>query len=157
MTRQATKKKRDKRRAEKKKHEHRTEHMHEEAAKRKRSHSEEIIAIVVLLIFVPFMVGGIIWWPASTSAGKSKGGIELQDGKYAATHLGSRPATENDTAVTVLDVNGESIFVTERDLSGEAAENSSAFLEGQRGEPVQITVKQGFITDWKATEGSSPQ
>jgi hypothetical protein len=64
MTRQATKKKRDKKRAEKRKHEQLTEQMHEEAARKKHAHTEATIAIIVLLIFVPFMIGGVIWWPA---------------------------------------------------------------------------------------------
>jgi len=144
MTRQATKKKRDKKRAEKRKHEHRTEQMAEEAAEKKWHHREEVVAIIVMLVFVPFMVGGIIWWPASTA----KGEITLPDGTYTAAYLGSRPATESDVAVAALDVNGESVFVNEHDLSGGAAKRSSAFFEGQRGEPIEITVNNGFVTDW---------
>jgi len=148
MTRQATKKKRDKKRAEKRKHEHLTEQMAEEAVKKKWHHREEVVAIVVMLAFVPFMVTGIIWWPASNGPGKTKGEIALPDGTYTAAYLGSRPATESDVAVTALDVNGESVLVNEHDLSGDAAKKSSAFFEGQRGEPIEITVKNGFITDW---------
>jgi hypothetical protein len=148
MTRQATKKKRDKKRAEKRKHEHLSEQMAEEAVKKKWHHREEVVAIVVMLAFVPFMVGGILWWPASTSPGKVKGELALPDGTYTAAYLGSRPATESDVAVAALDVNGESVFVNEHDLSGGAAKRSSAFFEGQRGEPIEITVNNGFVTDW---------
>jgi hypothetical protein len=149
MTREATKKKRDKKRAQKKKHEHQTEHMAEEAAKEKRLHKEEIIAIVVLLLFVPFMVTGIIWWPASTGTGKATGGTGLADGRYSAEYLGSRTASDGDAAVAVLDVAGESVFVDEQDLSGKASKDSTTFLEGQRGELIEITVKNGFIIDWE--------
>jgi hypothetical protein len=155
MTRQATKKKRDKKRAEKKKHEHHTEQMAEEAAEKKWHHREEVVAIIVMLIFVPFMLGGIIWWPASTSPGNTKGEITLPDGTYSAAYLGSRPATESDVAVAALDVNGESIIVNEHDLSGDAAKKSSAFFESPRGEPIDITVKNGFVTDW--TTAAPPQ
>ena len=95
MTREATKKKRDKKRAQKKKHAHQTEHMAEEVAREKRSHTEEIIAIVVLLIFVPFMVTGIIWWPASTGTGKVNVGTGLADGSYSAGYLGTRPSSDS--------------------------------------------------------------
>ena len=152
MTRQATKKKRDKKRAEKRKHEHRTEQMAEEAAKEKWYHKEEIVAIVVMLIFVPFMVTGVIWWPASASPEKAKGDIGLPDGTYTAAYIGSRPATDSDVAVAALDVDGESVFVNEHDLSGSAAEDSGAFFEVQQGEPLEITVKDGFITNWTPTE-----
>lgn len=150
MTRQATKKKRDKNRALKKKHEHVTEKMAEETARKKRSHSEEIIAIVVLLIFVPFMVTGILWWPAST--GKSKGDTGLPDGTYNAEFLGSRPATESEVAVGALEVNGESFFINERDLSGSAAGDPGAFFGLERGAPVRITAENGFVTDWAPAE-----
>lgn len=149
MTREATKKKRDKKRAQKKKHEHQTEHMAEEAAKEKRMHTEEIIAIVALLLFVPFMVTGIIWWPASTGSGKANGGTGLADGSYSAKYLGTRPSSDGAGAVAVLDVNGESVFVDEPDLSGSAASDSSAFFGARRGEQITITVKNGFVTDWK--------
>jgi hypothetical protein len=151
MTRQATKKKRDKKRAEKRKHERLTERMAEEAVKKKWHHREEVVAIVVMLAFVPFMVIGVVWWPASTSQGKAKGDTGLTDGVYTASYLGSRPATEDTAAVAALDVNGESVIVSEHDLSGKAAEEASAFFAVRRGEPIEITVKNGFITDWGAT------
>jgi hypothetical protein len=151
MTRQATKKKRDKKRAEKRKHEHRTEQMAEEAVKKKWHQREEVVAIIITLIFASFMICGVIWWPASTSPKKAKGDIGLPDGTYTAACLGNRPATNGDAAVAALDVNGETVFVNESDLSGSAAKSSSAFFEVQRGEPLQITVKDGFIADWAPT------
>ncbi len=63
-------------------------------------------------------------------------------------YLGSRPATGTQTALANLDVNGNSVFVTESDLSGNAAHNSTAFFQGYKGEPIQITVKNGFISWW---------
>lgn len=149
MTREATKKKRDKKRAEKKKHEHQTEQRAEAAAKKRRFEKEEIIAIVVILLFIPFAITGVIFWPPNTGPGSSSGGTGLSDGNYYATFLGSRPASGNDVAVVVLDVNGESVFVNDHDLSGKAAKNSSAFFEGRRGEPINIVVTNGSITDWK--------
>lgn len=149
MTREATKKKRDKKRAQKKKHEQQTEHMAEEAAKKKRSHTEEIISIVVLLMFVPFMVTGIIWWPASTGTGKANGGTGLADGRYSAEYMGTRPSSDGAGAVAVLDVNGESVFVDEPDLSGNAASDPGAFFGAQRGELIEITVKNGLVTEWE--------
>ena len=146
MTRQATKKKRDRNRAEKKKHEHRTEQMAEKAAKKKRGHTEEVIAIIVLLIFVPFMVIGIVWWPAGKGESEGTG---LQNGTYTASYIESQPASADHTAVAALDVNGESILVNESDLSGNAVDNSTAFFEGQRGQQVEITVKNGIVTRWK--------
>ena len=148
MTRPATKKKRDKKRAEKKKHEHQTEHMAEEAAKKNRAHTEETLAIVVILLFVPFMVTGVIWWPAGTGSGKSQGGTGLPNGQHEATYLSSRPAADGEVAFAALDVKGESVLVNEGDLAGSAAKNSTAFFEGQQGEPIEITVKNGFITDF---------
>lgn len=152
MTRQETKKKRDRKRAEKRKHEHLTEQMAEEAAKKRHYHREGIVAIIVMLVFVPFMIIGVVWWPASTGPGKSKGNAELPDGKYIATCIGSRPATESDPSVAVLDVNGGTVFVDENDLSGEAAKDPSAFFESRPGEAIDLAVKNGLITDWAPTE-----
>jgi hypothetical protein len=152
MTRQETKKKRDKKRAEKRKHEHLTEHMAEEAAKKKHLHREEIVAIVVMLAFVPFMVIGVIWWPAGTSSDNAKGEIGLPDGMYTASYLGSRPATGDDVAVAALDVSGESVFANEHDLSGNARKDAGAFFDIRRGEPLEIKVKNGFITGWTPAE-----
>jgi type IV secretory pathway component VirB8 len=64
MTTQADKQKQNKKRELKRKHMHETEHMQEEAARKKRAHTEATIAICVLLFFVPFMVTGVIFWPA---------------------------------------------------------------------------------------------
>lgn len=150
MTKQSSKQKHDKLRAEKRKHEQLTEHMHEEAAKKKRAHREEIGAIIVLLIFVPFMISGVIWWPASSSSAGARGGISLTNGNYKATYMSSRPASVSNGAVAVLDVYGESIIVNEQDLSGDAVKNSSAFFNGKPGTPVEITVKNGYITGWSA-------
>jgi hypothetical protein len=64
MTREATKKKRDRKRAEKKKHHQQAEQMAEEAARKKRAHTEATIAIAVLVMMIPFILTGVIWWPA---------------------------------------------------------------------------------------------
>lgn len=148
MTREATKKKRDKKRALKRKHEHLTEQMHEEHARKKRSHTEELIALIMIVVFATFMTTGMIWWPASTTNTKAEGGTGLPDGRYEATCLSSRPAAGSDSAVTVLDVHGESFFVDEDELSGEAAEDPTAFFSLQRGEQIEVTVKDGLVTDW---------
>jgi hypothetical protein len=147
MTKQTTKQKHDKQRAQKRKHEHETEAMAENAARQKRAHVEETIAIIVMLTFVPFMVFGAIFWPGS--------GTGLQNGTYTATYLSSRPATSTQTAQANLDVGGESVFVYESDLSGSAATHSAAFFQGSKGEPIQITVKNGLITQWAPV--SAPQ
>jgi|GEM_PF-1521580 hypothetical protein len=148
MTKQTTRQKHDKQRAEKRKHEHETEEMTEHAARKRRAHVEETIAIIVMLTFVPFMVFGAIFWPGTTGSEGGNGGTGLQNGTYTATYLGSRPATGTQTALANLDVNGNSVFVTESDLSGNAAANSIAFFQGYKGEPIQITVKNGFISWW---------
>lgn len=153
MTRESTKKKRDKKRAEKKKHAHLTEQMAEEHAKKRRAHREEVVAILVMLAFVPFMLIGVVWWPASSSTGKAKSNSGLSDGTYIATYIGGRPASGEDAAVVALDVNGETFFVDESDLAGDAAENPGAFFEGRRGQAIEITVKNGFITGWTPTAG----
>ena len=64
MTTQAAKQKQKKKRAEKKKHEHQTEQMAEEAARKKRAHTEATIAIIALLVMVPFILTGVMFWPA---------------------------------------------------------------------------------------------
>jgi hypothetical protein len=64
MTTQAAKQKQKKKRAEKKKHEHETERMAEEVALKKRAHTEATVAIIALLMMVPFILTGVILWPA---------------------------------------------------------------------------------------------
>ncbi|MBU1669627.1 MAG: hypothetical protein KKF41_02630 [Actinobacteria bacterium] len=64
MTTQADKQKQKKKRELKRKHMHETEHMREETAHARRTHTEATIAVCVLLMFVPFMVTGVIFWPA---------------------------------------------------------------------------------------------
>lgn len=150
MTTQKDRAKQKKKRAQKHKHEHETEHMQEEAARHKRSSREEWVAIIVILAFVPFLVTGIIWWPGSTTP-KSKGGTGLASGTYSATYIGSQPETETEVATAALDVNGYSIFVTADDLTGSASRNSNTFFKGQKGQPVQITVQNGFITNFTST------
>ena len=140
MTKPTKKQKHDKQRAQKRKHEHETEQMAEHAARKRRSHIEETIAIIVLLSFVPFMVFGAIFWPGS--------GTELPNGTYEATYISSMPATSTQAAQANLDVNGDSVFVTADDLTGNAAHNSTAFFQGYKGEPIQIAVKNGLISWW---------
>ena len=64
MTTQADRQKQKKKRADKKKHAHQTEQMAEEHAKKKRAHTEATIAIIALLVMVPFILTGVLWWPA---------------------------------------------------------------------------------------------
>lgn len=141
MTTQAARKKQEKKRALKKKHEHLTEEMAERHAKKKRAHTEEWVAIIAILAIAPFLVFGIIWWPAE--AGRTEhGDLGLPDGDYYAAYLDSQP----DSGAALLVVNGKSYLVTESDLSGEAARDSGAFFKGQQGEQIEITVEDGYIS-----------
>jgi hypothetical protein len=97
---------------------------------------------------VPFLLTGIIWWPGRTSTQPPSEGTGLANGTYEATYLGSQSAANGDPAVVNLEVDGKSIIVTEGDLSGSALAHPSALFEGQRGQTVQITVKNGYITDY---------
>jgi len=120
--------------------------MAEEAAKKKRAHTEELIAIIVLVFFVPFMIGGILWWPAETE--ESGGDTGLPEGTYKCTFLGSRPATDSDVAVAALEVNGETFFVNEHDLSGSAADDPDAFFDNEGDQPITVTVENGLVEEW---------
>lgn len=150
MTREATRQKQKKKRALKRKHEHLTEQISEEKAKRKRTHAEEFVAIIVLVFFAGFMVIGVALWPATVS--ETEGYTGLPDGEYDATFLDSRPATDSHPAAAALQVGGLSVAVSEGDLSGEAAQDSTAFFELDQNESIQITVKNGSITEWKALD-----
>jgi hypothetical protein len=147
--REKSKRKREKKRALKRKHEHLTEQLAEEAAKRKRTHREGWVVVVVLVMFVVLMVGGVIWWPTKATQGNRPGETGVPDGTYSLVYLYTEPAEGSTGAVTALDYNGAVIFVNEHDLAGEAAENTDAFFEGQRGEPVQIEVEDGYVTEWR--------
>jgi hypothetical protein len=147
MTTQADKAKQKKKRALKKKHEHETEHMHEEAARHKVARREETVVIVVILLMVPFLLTGIIFWPTSASTGKS-GAIHLADGTYSATCLSNKPANGASAAYVTMGVKGQAIPVTVSDLSGNALADSGTVFGTQTGQQVDVTVKNGFITDW---------
>lgn len=146
MTSKAGKKKHDKRRAQKHKHEHQTEQMQEQAAKHRRSRNEEIVALVVIVCLLPFLLTGFFFFPSTTI--NTNTGIE--DGTYTATVVSVRESSPTSPASAVVDVNGSSFIVTENDLSGQAARNPAAFFELRPGQDIEITVKNGYITDWKA-------
>ena len=150
MTKQTKKQKHDKQRAQKRKHEHETEAMAENSARKKRAHVEEWIAIIVLLAFVPFMVLGAVFWPGPDGKASASGGVPLKNGTYTATYLSTVPATGTTPGLATLDVGGNNIMVTESALSGPAARNSTEFFQGQDGQRVQITVQNGFITNFGA-------
>jgi hypothetical protein len=150
MTTQADKNKQKKKRAEKKKHEHMTEQRDMAVAKKHRSRTEEYIAIAVLLIFVPFMVIAAVYWPGGGGQGSSgHGGTGLKEGKYTAVYVSARPEGGSSTPVAVLDVQGQTVPVTQEDLIQQAADNSQAFFEGQPGSSIKITVKNYFISDFE--------
>lgn len=154
MTTQADKAKQKKKRALKKKHEHETEHMHEEAARKKVAHREETVVIIILLALVPFLLTGIFFWPSNTStATGSKGGIDLANGNYSATCLSSKPATGSGATVTI-GVDGQTILVSLSDLSGNALMDSGTVFQTQPGQQIDITVKNGYITDWIPTSST---
>ena len=118
-------------------------------AKKHRSRTEEYIAIIVLLIFVPLMVIAAVYWPGGGGQGSSgHGGTGLKEGKYSATYVSARPEGGSLTPVAVLDVQGQTVPVTEDDLIQKAADNSTEFFEGQPGAAIQITVKNYFISDF---------
>lgn len=164
MTTQADKAKQKKKRALKKKHEHETEHMHEEAARKKVAHREETVVIIILLALVPFLLTGIFFWPSSTStATGSKGGTGLANGSYSATCMNNASGS-NPPEVTIgipAEAKGMTnpvlmtgFSVNPSDLSGNALMDSGTVFQTQPGQQVDITVKNGYITDWIPT--SSP-
>jgi len=144
MTTQAAKKKKDKRRAAKHKHEHQTEHMQEEAARHRRSRREEIVVIVIIVCLLPFLLTGFFFFPSTTV--KTNTGIE--DGTYTATIVSTRPSNGQSPATAVVDVNGGNFIVNENDFSGNATVNTAGFFNLQAGQNVEITTKDGYITDW---------
>lgn len=145
MTSKSAKQKHDKRRAEKRKHEHQTEHMQEEAARHRRSRREEIVVIVVIVCLLPFLLTGFFFFPSTTV--KTNTGIE--DGSYTATVVSVRPASPSTQATEVIDVNGANFIVTEYDLSDSAKAESNAFFSLEPGQNIDISVEDGYITDFK--------
>ena len=86
------------------------------------------------------MVFGALYWPGSSTG--------LSNGTYNATYVSSRSETSSQSAMAVLNVEGETVTVYQDDLTGNAAHNSTAFFQGYKDEPIQITVKNGLITWW---------
>ena len=145
---QASEKKRERKRAEKKKHAHRTEEMAERAGKRKRSRWEASVVLIVLFLFVFMMIFSVVWWPSKQTPGEQAGETGVSSGTYSVSYVDTQPATSTSDAVAALDLNGAIIFVNPQDLTGAAAQNSAEFFEGKQGEPIEIQVKDGYITDF---------